>query len=114
MTLCISIWIVYKMYIRKFMLGVHLVAQWVQNPTAAAGVTVEALVQSLAWCSGLKDPAFSQLWWRWQRQPRFLAQELPYTISAAIKKEKNHFKLKKKKPKLYSTSITQKSQIRTM
>ena len=32
-------------------------AQWVKNPAAAAGVTVEARVRSLAWCSGLRITA---------------------------------------------------------
>ena len=36
--------------------GVPAVAQWVKNLTVAAWVTVEARVQFLAWCSGLKDP----------------------------------------------------------
>ena len=31
-------------------------AQWVKNLTAAAQVSAEAQVQSLAWHSGLKDP----------------------------------------------------------
>ena len=34
-------------------------AQWVKNPTAAALVTAEAWVQSLAHCRGLKDPVLS-------------------------------------------------------
>ena len=34
-------------------------AQWVKNPTAAARVAVEAWVQSLAQCIGLKNLAFA-------------------------------------------------------
>ena len=34
--------------------------QWIKNPTAAAWVTVEVSVQSLAWCSGLKNPAWPE------------------------------------------------------
>ena len=37
-------------------------AQWVKTLTAAAWVSVEVRVQSLAWCSGLKDPALLHLW----------------------------------------------------
>jgi len=37
------------------------VAQWFMNPAAAAWVTAEAQVCSLAWHSGLKDPALLQL-----------------------------------------------------
>ena len=44
-----------------FKKGVPAVMQWVNNLTAAAPVTVEALVQSLAPCSGLKDPVLLQL-----------------------------------------------------
>ena len=35
--------------------------QWIKNPMAAAQVTLEARVQSPAWCSGLKGLAFLQL-----------------------------------------------------
>ena len=42
-------------------LGVHTVAQWIKNLTAAAQVAVEAQVTSLAQCSGLKDLALPQL-----------------------------------------------------
>ena len=35
--------------------------QWVKNLTAAAQVTVEAQVRSLAWCSGLANPVLLQL-----------------------------------------------------
>ena len=41
---------------RKTCGGVPAVAQWVKNLTAAAQVSAEAQVQSLAWHSGLKDP----------------------------------------------------------
>ena len=46
-------------------------AQWVRNLTAEAQVTVELWVQSLAWCSGLKDPALPRLWYRSQLWLRF-------------------------------------------
>ena len=46
---------------KRLKLGVSTVAQWVRNPTAVAQVTAEARVQSLAWCSGLKDGALPQL-----------------------------------------------------
>ena len=36
-------------------------AQWVKNPTAAAWVSAEAQVPSLAWHSELKAPAWLQL-----------------------------------------------------
>ena len=36
-------------------------AQWIKNPTGAAWNSVEALVRSLAWHSGLKDPVLPQL-----------------------------------------------------
>ena len=46
-------------------------AQWVKNQTAAARVTAEAWDQSLAWHSGLKDPALLHLWHRSQLWLRF-------------------------------------------
>ena len=57
-------------------------AQWVKNLTAVGWVTMEAWVQSLAQCSGLKDLALLQLWLRfnpWQdaainKQKRFLGK----------------------------------------
>ena len=42
--------------------GVPTVVQWIKNLTAVAQVAVEAWVQSLAWHSGLKEPALQQLW----------------------------------------------------
>ena len=57
------------------------VAQEVKNPTAASWVTVEAQFQSPGWHSGLKDPALLQPWLVFNP----LAQELPYTMDAAIK-----------------------------
>ena len=50
--------------------------QWVMNPTAVAWVTAEVRVRSLAWHSGLKDLALSQLqcrlklWLRFNPWPR--------------------------------------------
>ena len=35
--------------------------QWVKSMTAAAQVAVEVWVQSLAWCTGLKDLVLPQL-----------------------------------------------------
>ena len=57
-------------------------AQWVKNPTAVAQVAMEVWVQSLARCSGLRNPELPQL------QLKFS----PYAAGAAIK-----FKKKKKK-----------------
>ena len=45
----------------KVILGILAVVQWVKNPTAAAQVTVEMQVQSLAQHSGLKGQALLQL-----------------------------------------------------
>ena len=47
-------------------LGVPAVAQWVKNPTAVVQVAEEAQAQSPSWCSGLKDQALPQLWYRTQ------------------------------------------------
>ena len=38
-------------------------SQWVKTLTTEAQVGAEAGVSSLAWCSGLKDPALLQLWY---------------------------------------------------
>ena len=46
---------------KKKNVGVPTAVQWVKSLTAVAQVAVEAQVQSLAWRSGLKDPAFPQL-----------------------------------------------------
>ena len=40
--------------------GVPAVVQGVKDPTAAARVIAEMLVQSPVWCSGLKDPVLPQ------------------------------------------------------
>ena len=65
-------------------------AQWVKNLTAVARVAAEVRVRSPAQCSGLKDPAVSQLHHRSaaaaQIQP--LPQELPYAVGAVIKFKK--------------------------
>ena len=58
--------------------GVPAMVHWVKNLTAAAQIDAEVQFQSPAWCSGLKDPAL----------PQPLAQELPYTVGAAIKGKK--------------------------
>ena len=52
--------------IKNLVPEVPAVAQWVKNSAAAAQVTVEVLVQSLAWCSELKHLALPQLQHRWQ------------------------------------------------
>ena len=44
-------------------------AQWVKNSTAAARVTSETQVQSLAQCNGLKDLALLQLKSRFSPRP---------------------------------------------
>ena len=46
-------------------------AQWVKNPTAVAQVAAGAQDPSLAQCSGLKNPALPQLWYRLQLLLRF-------------------------------------------
>ena len=56
--------------------------QWVKNPTAAAQVAVEVLVQSPAQHNGLKDSARPQLQFRFNPWP----QELPCAMGAAIEK----------------------------
>ena len=48
-------------YIIKAITGIPTIAERVENLTAVALVAVEVLVPSLAWCSGLKDPALPQL-----------------------------------------------------
>ena len=65
-------------------------AQWIKNLTAVAQVTEEAQVQSLAWCSRLKDLALSQLLRRFKLKLRFtpLPKELPHVIGVVIKKKK--------------------------
>ena len=62
-------------------------AQWGKNLTTEAWVAAEVWVQSLAGCSGLKDPVLPQLWHRsaaaaW-REP--LAQGFLYAVDVAIK-----------------------------
>ena len=51
----------YLSKVKEIAEGVLAVAQWVKNLTAVARVATEAQVQTSAWCSGLKDPAFPQL-----------------------------------------------------
>ena len=46
-------------------------AQSFKNLAAARSVTAEAEVQSLAWCSGLKDLALPQPWHRLQLRFKF-------------------------------------------
>ena len=55
-------------------------AQWVKNPTAAAGITMKARVQSPGQCSRLKNQAAACV--------QSLAQEVPYAMDVAIKKKK--------------------------
>ena len=45
--------------------------QWIKNTTVVASVAVDICVQSLAQCSGLKDPALLHLWHMSQLWPRF-------------------------------------------
>ena len=47
--------IIFKSLNRKY--GAPTVVQWVKNLTTVVQVAAEVWVQSLAWCSGLKDPA---------------------------------------------------------
>ena len=74
--------------VKNLIKGVPAVACWVKNLPAVAPVTVEAQVSSLARLSGLKDPALPRLWCRSQLWLGFnpWAQELPYAVGAAIKK----------------------------
>ena len=66
-------------------IGVPTVAQWVKNPIAVAQVSMKAWVQSSTWCCVLKAAA---------AQIQSLAQELPYAMSATIKKEKKNLRNK--------------------
>ena len=63
--------------------GVPAVVQQVKNLTAVAWVAAETQVQSLAWHSGLKDPAAEVAA---VAQIQSLAQERPYVAGTAIKK----------------------------
>ena len=62
--------------------------QWVKNSTAMVQVTEEARVQSLARCSGLKDPALPelqpmlQLWFRFNLWPGKLSYAKITTATA--------------------------------
>ena len=63
-------------------------AQWAMDLTAAAQVTVEVRVQSLAQHSGLKDLSLPQLLHTWVAAVAWiqsLGQELPYTNGAVMK-----------------------------
>lgn len=51
---------------RKEKRGAPAMAQWLKNPTALAGVSMEVRVQFLARCNGLKDLALPQFWHRSQ------------------------------------------------
>ena len=62
------------------------VAQWVKNQTAATLIAAEVRIQSLPWCSGIKESGSAAAWHRLQIQS--LAWELPYALGAAIKKKK--------------------------
>lgn len=64
--------------------GVPSVEQWVKNLTAAARVAVEVQVRSPAQPNGLKYLALPEPHCKSQTQSP--AQELPYTMGAAIKK----------------------------
>ena len=80
-------------------------ADWVKNPIAVAQLAVEVWVQSLAWCSELKDPVL--LWlltttaWIW-----CLAQELPHATGTAKKKKKKAKTKKNKDVLLLKMSCT--------
>ena len=65
----------------------------VTNPAVVAQVTAEVQVQSRAWCSGLKDPALPQLWFRFSPWPgNFQTLQV-----GAIKKKEKKRKGKKRK-----------------
>ena len=53
------------------MIGVPIMGQWVKNLTAAAGISAEVKIQSLAWARVLKDLALLklQLWLRFNPWP---------------------------------------------
>ena len=65
-------------------------AHWVKNFTAVAQVATEVQVQSLAWCSGLKELALLQLWCNLQLWLGF--DPWPHTAGVA-KKEKKFYLL---------------------
>ena len=73
--------------------------QWVKNLIAVTQVTAEVQVQSLAWHSGLKDPALPRQRHRSQSVAEVhpLAWELPYATSAAVKLKKKRKKERNKK-----------------
>ena len=70
--------------------------QWVKNSTAMVQVTEEARVQSLARCSGLKDPALPelqpmlQLWFRFNLWPGKLSYAKITTATAPPKQNKQN------------------------
>ena len=57
----------YNLY--QYQIRVPTMAQWVKNPTVVVWITVEVWVQSLAWCSKLKDLVLLQLWLRFNPWP---------------------------------------------
>ena len=64
-------------------------AQQVKDATTSGQVTVEAQVQSLDGCSGLKDPAMLHLWRKLLLcLIQSLAQDLPCAVGVATKKKK--------------------------
>ena len=62
-------------------IGAPAVAQWVKNLTVVAWVALEMQDQSLAQCSGLKNPALSPL----PLGFNIWSRKLPYAVGAAIK-----------------------------
>ena len=62
--------------------------QQVKNLTAAALVTAEVQVPSLAWSSGLKDLALLQWWCRLQLQLRFSLWPRNFHMSLVAPKKK--------------------------
>ena len=66
--------------------------QWVKNPATAAWIAVEVRVQSLSRCSGLKDPALPQLWFRsylWLRSVPGLGTSICHGYGHKIKKQQH-------------------------
>lgn len=63
--------------------------QWVRNLTAVACVTMK--VQPTAWCHGLEDPLFLQLWHRLELKLTFNTDPGNFhnATGVAIKKEKS-------------------------
>lgn len=83
---------------KKVTFSVSTVAQRVKNSTAVAWVIVEALVQSLAWGSVLKDPIAGCSSCHWELIPGCLGRLL---------KELRNWSIKKKKKELFQLGASE-------